>query len=126
MAKSLENRYTLGDKSWTLDFDKLTVDDYIELKKITGYNVARLVVAYDDWDPLALKAVVWMARRKSGEDIAWDDPAMSFVVTELDIEALRDDTAPEAPGTSGEKPGPTKAPRAPRPRTPKTRTSRTK
>lgn len=119
--KRLEYRYTLGDKSWTLDFAKLTVDDYIELKKVTGYNVTRLVTEYDDWNPLVLKAIVWMARRKSGEDITWDDPATSFTLTELDIKVLHDDTTPgEAEAESADKkPDPTKA-RNPR----KTQTSK--
>lgn len=90
--KRLEYRYTLDGKSWTLDFARLTVDDYIELKRVTGYNVTRLVSEYDDWNPLVLKAVVWMARRKSGENLAWDDPATSFTLTELDIKVLHDDT----------------------------------
>lgn len=114
--KRLEYRYTLGDKSWTLDFARLTVDDYIELKKVTGFNVTRLVTEYDDWNPLVLKAVVWMARRKSGEDIAWDDPATSFTLTELDITVLHDDTASDTePGdesgteSADAKPRPTKA-----------------
>lgn len=120
--KHLEYRFTLGDKAWTLDIGPLTVDDYIELKKVTGYNVARLLAEFDDMNPLVLKAMVWLARRKSGEDIAWEDPEMSFTMADLQLKKLRDDTAPPVSATGGE-PVPTKARPA---RAPRTRTSKTK
>lgn len=90
--KHLEYRYTIGDQSWTLDIAALTVDDYIELKRITGYNVTRLAIEIDDMNPLALKGVIWLARRKSGDDIAWDDPGLSFRMADLNIEVVRDTT----------------------------------
>ncbi len=125
--KHLEYRFTLGDQAWTLDIGPLTVDDYIELKKVTGYNVARLLAEFDDMNPLVLKAMVWLARRKSGEDIAWEDPEMSFTMADLQIKKLRDDTAPnadeEAQTNQGAGPVPTKARPA---RAPRTRTSKTK
>lgn len=122
----LEYRYTLGDQSWRLDFAKLTVDDYIEMKRVTGYGIAKLATEFDGMDPLALKATLWMARRKSGEDIAWDDPEMTFLVADLRIKPLRDDTVVDSGaggGKGGEEDRPTKAPRAPRTRS---RTSKTK
>lgn len=118
--KHLEYRYTLGDQSWTLDWATLTVDDWIELRRITGYRYATLAGEHDQGDAMALKGMVWMARRKSGEgDLEWSDPSMSFVLTELRREILRDDMTPKAKQGQGEEAGPTKAPRAPRTRTPR-------
>lgn len=116
--KHLEYQFTIGDKSWTLDIGPLTVDDYIELRNRTGFGVTRLLVAFDDMDPVVLKAMVWMARRKSGEDIAIDDPEMSFTMQDLRLKKVRDDTENAAQGKqAGEEPGPTRAPRAPRAQT---------
>lgn len=125
--RNLEYRYTIGDKSWTLDFFSLTVDDYIAVKKVTGYRPGPFAVEVDAMDALALKAALWLARRKSGEDIAWTDPQMSFVVADLKVEVIADDTTSEtaAEAKAGEGSDPTKAPRAPRTRTPR-KTSKTK
>jgi hypothetical protein len=125
--KNLEYRYTIGDTSWTLDFFALTVDDYIAVKKVTGYRPGQFAVEVDAMDALALKAALWLARRKSGEDIAWSDPAMSFVVSALKVEVVADDTTPDTTpeAKAGQGADPTKAPRAPRTRTAR-KTSATK
>lgn len=126
--KRMDIRCTIDDRSWTLDVAALTVDDYIALKKVAGYRPAEWAVELDRMDAAAVKAAVWLARRQAGEDIAWDDPEMSFKVSGLGIEVLRDTTssaaADEAESTDV-KPGPTRAPRAPRTRTTK-KTSKTK
>lgn len=114
----LEYKLTLGDTSWTVDFGTLTVDDFIELKKVTGYSTVQLAVQFDNRDALALKGLVWFARRKAGEAIQWDAPAMNFVLADLRVTTLHDTTV-EAEG--GKKPVPTRARRAPRTQTSKTK-----
>lgn len=124
--KHLEYRYTIGGDSWTLDIAALTVDDYIDLKRVTGYNVARLAIEMDDMNPLALKGCIWLARRKSGEDIAFDDEALVFRMADLHIENVRDTTTPDASDAAGAKPGPTTGPATARtPTRARKRTSKT-
>lgn len=125
LTKHLEVKFTLADKSWTLDFASLTVDEYIAAKRVTGYRIPEWLAEYDRFCPLAIKAVVWLARRRTGENLQWDDPEMSFLVSDLRIETVRDTTAVEdAPDNGQEAAGavPTKAPKA----APRTRTSKSK
>ncbi|MEV5538475.1 hypothetical protein AB0L13_16590 [Saccharopolyspora shandongensis] len=76
--KPLNYRFRLGESEWDLDFHSITVDESIELRKLTGLRWLELCGDFDQGDALATKAFFWLARRKSGEKVTFDGEAMNF------------------------------------------------
>lgn len=84
-------RYTVNDRSWELDWFDLTLDELAELRRVTGYRASTLVVEHDNGDALAMKALLWMARRKAGEkDLDFNDESLKFTLREMHREVVRD------------------------------------
>jgi len=84
-------RFKLGESEWMLDFDTIKVDESIELCKLTGYKWGQLCKNFDnigELDALAVKAFFWLARRKSGEKLAFDGEAMNFTWSQLRLEPV--------------------------------------
>ena len=116
-------RYTVGEQSWELDWFDLTLDECTMLRRVTGYRYDELVAEHETGDPLATKALLWMARRKAGEaDLAFDDPSLTFslrdfqrskVLSTLEEKDPQPPTAPEtAPADAATAAAPTKPPRS--------------
>lgn len=71
-------RFTVGDKPpLSLDVFQLDLDESIALQVLTGRTFRELTFAVDAGDALALKAFYWVARRKAGDQVAYDDPSVS-------------------------------------------------
>jgi hypothetical protein len=95
--KELVFSYTIGDRTWELDWFDLTIDDCAELTKVTGYRYPVLAFEHDRGDALAVKALLWMARRKAGEpDLAFTDPTMNFAMRDFERRKVRDTSEEEA------------------------------
>lgn len=110
----LDYRFHLGDKSWELDFQAITVDESLELTKITGNRWMQLLSGFDQREPIAVKAFLWLARKKAGEDIEFHSEAMNFVWGEFDAEGPLygsddDSEVGEQSDNAGEGADPTKA-----------------
>jgi hypothetical protein len=72
--KELVYRYTIGDQSWDIDWWDIEVDEFIAIKKATGYTYPVLAFEHENGDFEAAKALVWIARRRAGEiTLAFED-----------------------------------------------------
>jgi hypothetical protein len=99
--RELVYRYTVGDESVELDWYDLTIDECAELTRVTGYRYPVLAAEHDQGDALAVKAMLWMARRKNGEpDLAFTDESLKFAMRDFTRERVRDSSQ------SGEQPDP--------------------
>lgn len=101
----LDYRFHLGESAWDLDFHSITVDESIELTKLTGSKWLPLINDFDQRDALAVKAFFWLARKKSGEQIQFDGEAMNFTWSQFRVEQPE----PEQPEPEEETPDPTPA-----------------
>lgn len=89
--RELAYRYTVGEQSWELDWYDLTIDECAELTRVTGYRYPVLAAEHDQGDALAVKALLWMARRKSGEpDLSFTDDSLRFAMRDFSRERVRD------------------------------------
>lgn len=100
--KALDYHFILGESEWDLDFYAITVDESIEVCKLTGIRWVQLVHDFDQRDAIAVKAFFWLARKKSGEQIRFDSPLMNFKWSDFrcTAKAFSDD---EEPSTSDSK-----------------------
>lgn len=103
--KPLDYKFTLGESEWMLDFHAITVDESIELSKLTGTKWVQLCLDFDQGDALATKAFFWLARKKAGEQIAFDGAAMNFTWSQF----RRTVVSPEPEEAEEEAPDPTPA-----------------
>lgn len=81
----------LGDKTWQLDDEKLTVADAFIIKNGTGLALKPFFEGIAEMDPLCLQGLVWFLRRKDGEQVALTD--VDFAIADLKVE--QDDSPPE-------------------------------
>lgn len=71
-------RFTVGDQApLTLDVFQLNLDESIALETLTGRTFRDLTFGVDKGDTVALKVFYWVARRKTGEAVAFDHPSVS-------------------------------------------------
>jgi hypothetical protein len=97
----LQYRYTVGERSWDLDWTDLTLDDFALLRRVTGYSYVQLCHEHDQGDALALKGVWWLARRRAGEDkLPFDDPSMNPRMGDFRRDVIRDDFPDSASGAA--------------------------
>ena len=81
-------RITLGDHTFA-DFadDKMPVAEGIALKKVSGLTPPRLWDGVNDFDPEAIKALVWLAGRREGAEVRYselDFDLGDFTMVEID------------------------------------------
>lgn len=107
--KQLVYRYTIDGRSWEIDWWDLEVDEFILMTKATGYRYPVLAFEHENGDFAAVKALVWIARRRAGEsDLQFDD--VQFKLRNFKREVVRtpeappDPPAPAAPVTASTRP----------------------
>lgn len=94
--RELAYRYTVGEQSWELDWYDLTIDECAELTRLTGYRYPVLAYEHENGDALAVKALLWMARRRSGEsDLDFNDGSLNFAMRDFTRERVRDSAKAE-------------------------------
>lgn len=76
-VRQMRATFTIGDRHWSLDLFDLDLDESIALQKLTGRTWADLCVSLDVGDAEAVKAFFWVARRRAGEELAYNSPEMS-------------------------------------------------
>lgn len=86
-------RIKVNDKAYEYDPDKLLVSEAIRLKAVSGLTVMAWHAGLKEGDPEALKALVWLAMTRAGEQVRYGD--LDFDLAGLDIE---DDQAEDAGG----------------------------
>lgn len=55
------------------ELDDVTTKELREIKQQTGMGLRALATGFQDMDPDAFTAVVYIAKRRAGEDISWSD-----------------------------------------------------
>jgi len=104
-------RFTVRDASYTLDLERITVDQAIEAETATGRTWDQLLLAFRDGSALAVKALYWLARRQAGEQITFDSPVLTFAWGEYRLEFLPR-PGQDATPAGEEAPDPTEGPRS--------------
>lgn len=118
----------IGEQSYDMvGLDKLTLNDLILVKQTTGLSMkawkAGLLAGLDkdgkpildedgepaeETDLLCLGALIWMARRRAGEKVSFEQ-ACDFAIVDLRVEnpdAETDEAAPADPTPAGAQPAP--------------------
>lgn len=90
-------RFTVGDRHWLLDGSTIDVDESIAVQKITDRRWVDLCLGFDRGDAEAIKAFLWLARRRAGEDIDYHDPAMRFHWKDFSFQYLPADVVDPVP-----------------------------
>lgn len=80
----------VNGKAYYYDESRLLNTEAIALQKATGMSVKGLGDALKEADPVALTAVVWLAMRRAGENVRFDD--LEFDLGSIEIE---EEPAPE-------------------------------
>lgn len=93
-------RVRLGDQSWELDDEKLTLADAFLIKSGTGLALKPFFEGVAEMDPTCLQGLVWFLRRKAGENVNVAD--IDFVITELVTEQEESPTTGAAPAVTSE------------------------
>ena len=70
---------------WTLDLGVLTIDEGIELQKLTGLGPRQWVDALTEDDPRAVRFAFYLARKRAGEDVKYGDVVVNLFGMELSI-----------------------------------------
>lgn len=70
---------------WILDLGLLTIDEGIELQKLTGLGPRQWVDALAEDDPRAVRFAFYLARKRAGEDIKFGDVTVNLFGMELTI-----------------------------------------
>ncbi|MFN2384139.1 MAG: hypothetical protein ABR559_07745 [Gemmatimonadota bacterium] len=113
-------RFTLGGVEHDFDDDALDIEEACEVKRHTGLGVREFILGIRTGDPLALRAMMWLALRRTGETLLFTDVRGDFYAFMASLHRPGDEsaetggqaedadpTAPE-PGTSpGSDAGPT-------------------
>lgn len=63
----------IGEESTEFDLERLPLHEGIALQKVTGWRMKQLAEACADGDLVAVAALVWLALKRMGKDLAFDD-----------------------------------------------------
>lgn len=94
-------KFGLGDSSYEYDDTSMTVAEARIIKKHAGMGLRSWALGLQDMDPDALVGLVFLAKRRAGEAVRWQDldnldiAAISLVAEEDDA-----DVDPPAPATT--------------------------
>lgn len=70
---------------WVLDLGVLTIDEGIELQKLTGLGPRQWVDALTEDDPLAVRFAFYLARKRVGEEVRFAEVTVNLFGMELTI-----------------------------------------
>ncbi|MCP2168135.1 hypothetical protein [Goodfellowiella coeruleoviolacea] len=121
--RELTYDYRLGESRYSLNLLDVTVDESIEVERLTGRGWTWLCAAHDRGEALAVKTFFWLARRHAGEAVEFAGPAMNFRWREFRAEIRRDQSTQDSEGEAS--PDPTEETDQPKPpaRTSRSQTS---
>lgn len=100
--------FTLGDREYAVTLDRLSIAEAREVKKFTGVTLHSLALAgagQVDGDVLA--AVVYLAKRRAGEEVDWseiDQVDVFDLANTIRITTDEDEKPPAGPTANGKKP----------------------
>ncbi|RKT49362.1 hypothetical protein [Saccharothrix australiensis] len=102
-------RFRRGGQQWDLDVHRLTVDDTIALQELArGRTWGQVLLGLDQLDMVAVKVLLWAARRAAGDPVPFGD--LSFPWGELAFEWIDGPTRPQGGDQADTAPAPAAAP----------------
>ncbi len=95
-------KFGLGDTTYEYDDGTMTVAEARFIKKYAGMGLRSWALALQDMDPDALVGLVFLAKRRAGEAVRWQDlDTLDIAAISLSAEAEDgDDADPPAPTTT--------------------------
>ncbi|MFF9097561.1 hypothetical protein ACF1AX_31120 [Streptomyces sp. NPDC014802] len=94
-------KLTVEGTEYEWDSDRLLVAEARELKVHTGLTPPRWLAAIDEGDPDALAGLIYLAKKRAGENLRFSDlDTLDYHDVDLEVE----DPADEEPTDDGEQP----------------------
>jgi hypothetical protein len=95
-------KFGLGDTQYEYDDGTMTVAEARIIKKHAGMGLRSWAMALQDMDPDALVGLVFLAKRRSGEAVRWQDLDNLDIAAISIVDATEDDVDadPPAPATT--------------------------
>ena len=100
-------KFRIGEQEYeTVDEDQLTLSEAVLVHQATGLGYASFYLALQGDDPQALRAMVWLVRRRRGErDVTLDD--VDFKLSDLHVERKEEEQEePDPTATTSEEVSP--------------------
>lgn len=94
-------KFGLGDTEYEYDDTTMTVAEARIIKKHTAMGLRSWAMGLQDMDPDALVGLVFLAKRRSGEAVRWQDlDSMDIAAISIVPAEDEDDADPPAPATT--------------------------
>ena len=94
-------RIHIGDESTEMDLEHLPLHEGIMLQKATGWRMKELAQACKDGDLMAIAGLAWLALKRMGKDVTFDD--ITEGVYPIDLASIVVETEEESgPPSDGE------------------------
>ncbi len=94
-------KFALGDTTYEYDDGTMTVAEARFIKKYASMGLRSWALALQDMDPDALVGLVFLAKRRAGEAVRWQDlDTLDIASIALSAEEDDDDADPPAPTTT--------------------------
>lgn len=95
-------RFALDGVKYEYDEHKLLNIEAIALQKVTGLRVTEFAEALEQGDAGALTAVVWIAKRRAGEDVKFSELEFDLMEMMESMEQDEDGGDEQTPAAEGE------------------------
>ncbi len=98
-------KFRVGNTDYDFDLDHLTMDEGELVDELTGYSVVEFGTAVQESRVKAMRAMVYLAKRRNGEEVDWAalgtidlmELAMSIIeLNDIDIEKAANGQNPAA------------------------------
>lgn len=98
-------KFAIDGTEYDFDLDSLTFDEAEAVEEFTGYDVVEFGEAVQTSKVKAMRAMVYLAKRRNGEDVEWADLgsvdvmelALSIIeLNDIDIEKAANGQNPQA------------------------------
>lgn len=70
-------------QAYDYDAARLQVNEAILIHQLTGLNLQKWQAGLGDMDPYAVKALVWLIKRRAGEQVEWE--ALDFDLGSVEL-----------------------------------------
>lgn len=99
----------IGGEATEFDLDRLPLHEGIALQKATGWRMKQLAEACGEGDLVAVAALVWLALRRMGKDVTFDDITTGAYPIDLASIVIETEDEPGPPSNGEVKTSPASA-----------------
>ena len=93
-------KFSIGEEHYDFELDNLTFDEGELVEEYTGYSVVDLGQAVMESRVKAMRAMVFLAKRRNGEDIEWADLG-GIDIMELALSIIQENDIDLSKSTNG-------------------------